>query len=896
MPQRLRRREPPESELAHPRTGKAARGRLRYPARVLTTPAIHYEVLPNGLTILLRETRVAPVANIQIWAKVGSADERPGEEGLAHFHEHMLFKGTKRRGVGDVAGEVEGAGGRINAYTTFDVTAYYATLPAHAFDTGLDVLVDAVRNSIFDPVEVQREVEVVLEEIRRSDDSPAHMLSDHAFATAYTKHPYRLPILGTAENVARFETPMVEAFFKRWYTPDNLVVVAAGDFEARKVAEDIKRLFGDAQAGSASRSRPIEPVQHALRTSVMARSFEHARIDLSWAAPSFREADSTHLDLLAFILGEAESSRLIRDVKETQGLVDRIDASCYTPLDPGLFSVNFECEVQQSTEAVAAVLEEVERLRNEPVSESELDRARANFLATESFERESVSGMASKLGHFHVLGGDFRSEERYFDSVRSASPEDLRRVAQQYLSSEKLTACALINEEERAALTEAELESAVGAGVERMSRILAPPKRTPRGPNASDASTVVSYTLPMGATLHVAPTHDVPVVAARAAFLGGVLAEDTANSGITSFLSSMWMRGTRGQSTAGFARSVENLAAEIDGFSGRSSLGMTLECTADKLGPTLDLFAEALLEPAFDEGELERERRDVLSSIDRRVDRLSQRAFHLFQRTLFKTHPYRMPTGGERESVEAFNVDSIIDHHERLIRSDNLVLGVAGDVDPDAVAHALSVRLASLSSERFEEIKAEPEAAPSAPRFAEETADRAQAHLIIGYQGVSVSDPDRFALELLSQILTGQSGRLFLELRDKQSLAYSVSAMNVEGVAPGFFSVYIASAPEKVDQGRAGILAELDRLVQVPVGDDELNRAKRYLTGNHAIDRQRAAARAAHLSLDARYGIGIDAELLYSERVEALTRDDILAVAQRILRSEARVEALIRPA
>jgi len=862
----------------------------------LSIPTIHYEVLPNGLTVLLRETHVTPVANLQIWAKVGSADERPGEEGLAHFHEHMLFKGTKRRGVGDVAGEVEGAGGRINAYTTFDVTAYYTTLPSEAFATGLDVLVDAVRHSIFDPVEVQREVEVVLEEIRRSEDSPAHVLSDHAFSTAFTKHPYRLPILGPAENVERFDQQMVETFFRRWYTPDNLVVVAAGDFEAPKVAEDIKRLFADAEPGSAARSRPIEPVQHALRRSVLARSFDHARVDLSWGASSFREADSTHLDLLAFILGEAESSRLIRDVKETQGLVDRIDASCYTPLDPGLFSVNFECEVERASDAVSAVLAEVERLRSEPVSESELERARANFLATESFERESVSGMASKLGHFHVLGGDFRSEERYFESVRAASPEDLRRVAQQYLSAEKLTACALVNDSEQAALSEDALESAIGAGVERTQRIFATPARMPRGPNASSGSSIVSYTLPVGATLHVMPTHEVPVVAARAAFLGGVLCEEPRTSGLTSMLTSMWMRGTRSQSTAGFARSVENLAAEIDGFSGRSSLGMTLECTADKLEPTLDLFAEALLEPAFDSAELERERRDVLASIDRRVDRLSQRAFHLFQRTLFETHPYRMPVSGERESVTAFDIDAVIAHHERLIRPDNLVLGVAGDVDPDAVAHSLSVRLAGLISEPFEESWPAHEAVPSEPRFAEETADRAQAHLIIGFQGVSISDPDRFALELLSQILTGQSGRLFLELRDKQSLAYSVSAMNVEGVAPGFFSVYIASAPDKVDQARAGILDELDRLVQEPVGSDELDRAKRYLTGNHAIDRQRAAARAAHLALDSRYGLGTDSELLYPERVHALTREDVLAVAQRILRHNARVEALIHPA
>ena len=225
---------------------------------------VHFEVLPNGLTLLLRPTQLAPVANLQIWAQVGSADEGPGEQGLAHFHEHMLFKGTGERGVGDVAGDVEGAGGRINAYTTFDVTVYYATLPSDSLGTGLEVLVDAVRNSSFDAEEIRREREVVLEEIRRAEDSPAHALSDALFSTAYQQHPYRAPILGVPDIVAAFEREQVRSFFKRWYTPDNLVIAASGDFDAAHLAEEIRAAFADAPAGGAKRKRPVEPEQTIL--------------------------------------------------------------------------------------------------------------------------------------------------------------------------------------------------------------------------------------------------------------------------------------------------------------------------------------------------------------------------------------------------------------------------------------------------------------------------------------------------------------------------------------------------------------------------------------------------------------------------------------------------------
>ena len=297
----------------------------------MSPPSTHFERLPNGLTLLLREARLAPVAELQIWALVGSADERPGEEGLAHFHEHMLFKGTERRAVGEVAAEIEGAGGRMNAYTSFDVTVYHATLPSDALPIGVDVLVDCIRNSSFDEAEVKRETEVVLEEIHRSQDSPGHVLGDAVLAEAYRTHPYRQPILGPATNVASFDRERVTAFFRRWYTPDNLVVVAAGDFDPRELAGELRAAFEGAEPGTARRSRPVEPAREGLRTVVLARPFQRVRLDLSWPAPAFREASATHLDLLSFILGECESSRLTRGVKERDGIVQRIPRAILEP-------------------------------------------------------------------------------------------------------------------------------------------------------------------------------------------------------------------------------------------------------------------------------------------------------------------------------------------------------------------------------------------------------------------------------------------------------------------------------------------------------------------------------------------------------------------------------------
>jgi len=872
-----------------------------------------FTTLPNGLDVLLRETHSAPVAEIQIWCKVGSADEAPGEEGLAHFHEHMMFKGTERRGLGEIAGEVEGVGGRINAYTSFDQTVYYTTLPSAEVGTGIDVLADALQHSIFDPDEVGREVEVVLEEIRRSQDTPGDVLGDALFRTAYTAHPYRAPILGPAENVASFTREKVSAFFKRWYAPDNLLVVGVGDFDSDKVLEQIQATLGNAQpSGVTRRPRPMEPEQNQLRSSALSRPFERSHLELVYPAVNYAHADTPLLDLLAFVLGEGDSSRLTQDLKERDALVDGIHASCFSPLDSGIFGVSALLEPARAQEVIHAITQETQHLRQEPVSVEELEKARINFLSSEYFERESVSGTAHKLGSFQALSGDYRDEERYLETIRQATPEALLAIAQRYFLPEKMSIAVVGPDAEETLSSERVAEAVSNACSETNGAFAGLPQIRPddaskiANAQAAPATTkpmrakrneLHHYDLPNGGQLIVAPQHHTRVVAVRSAFVGGLLAEPDARAqaGLSNFLTGLWVRGTESDSAADFARKTEGLAAEIDGFSGRSTSGLTMDVHTDCLEPALDLWAEALVAPAFDEIEIERERRDVLAAIARREDNLGAMCFHLFLRTLFDAHPYGHPIGGESDSVLKFTRETVQAHYEKLVRGPGSVIGVAGDVDPDQIAAAIGQRLARLSTAAPETFAPDLDPPLTDIRKVQISKDRAQTHLVLGMNGLSVDDPDRFALDVISQILAGQSGRLFLELRDKQSLAYALSASSAEGIAPGYFAVYIATAPEKAQQAKEGILVELDRLLQSPPGPEELERAKRHLAGNFSIDQQRAANRVAHITHDALYGLGADASQHYAADIAAVTAEDVLRVAQRILRLDAYVLAQVQP-
>jgi zinc protease len=411
----------------------------------------------------------------------------------------------------------------------------------------------------------------------------------------------------------------------------------------------------------------------------------------------------------------------------------------------------------------------------------------------------------------------------------------------------------------------------------------------------AQAAEIVSYRLPNGAALHVEPRREVPVVALRGALLGGLLVEDERNAGITQFMTSMWLRGTRERGSAELAHAIESIAAELDPFAGRNSFGLGLEALAERLEPALDLFAEVLLAPAFAADELERERKDTLAALVRREDRLGARVFDLFAETLWHAHPYRLPILGTEQTVTAITREDLLAHHARLVRGGNLVLAVSGDVDPDAIADALARRMAALDAAPFSWVDPPAEPPPRERRETELHKDREQAHLVLGFRGLALHDPDRFALEVIAQLLAGQGGRLFLELRDRRGLAYAVNAVNIEGLAPGLFAVYVATAPEKLGEARATMETELARLLDAPPPSDELERARRYLAGNFEIDRQRAAARAAHMAADARYGLGPDAQRRYAAQVEAVDAEAVLRVARRVIDLDVAVAATIRP-
>jgi zinc protease len=842
--------------------------------------------LNNGLKVVLVEDHSAPVVALNVWVRTGSADELPGEFGMAHVFEHMLFKGTERRAVGEIARTVEAAGGNINAFTSFDMTVYHITMASRDAAVGVDVLADAVQHSTFDPDELARELEVVIEEIRRGEDSPGRVLSQNLFATAFRTHPYGRPVIGTEESVRSFTREGILEFHRRWYVTNNMTFVVVGDFDTDAMLEQIRQVFAEAQPSpDLAHPRASEPPQAEARVRVIRRPFQQPMLGVVYPITRFEDDDTAYLDLLSMVLGSGDSSRLYRNVKDRQRLVHTVSAHSYTPLDPGLLMIDASLEGDQIEPALAAIRDEIDRLTAFGPSEIELERARVNLLSHEVREKETMQGQARKYGYYETLADGIELEEQYLERVRRATPEDLQRVAEKYLVPEHVTVGLLLPEELRPELDEAAL--------------LAELERKDSGRDAAQGTDlgegIFRYVLPNGLRVVVKPNKTVPLVSLRLAFLGGQLAENEDTQGINAFLAAMLERGTEQRSAAQFAAEVEGIAANIDGFSGRNSFGLTAEFLKESLDTGLELFADALLHPAFDPDEIQKVRADTLAALERREDSLAHKAFDLMAQGLHPGHPYRFVTMGTEESVQKIDAAALRSFFETYAQPSNGVLGLVGDVDPDAVVAAIALHLSDWSDTAKVALpdRTLPEA-PTEPRQLSLEKNKQQVHIVLGFPGVALTDPDLPALDVLTQLLAGQGGRLFLELRDRRSLAYSVTAFSIEGLDPGSFGLYIASAPEKLEESIAGLRGELEKILNDPIEEAEIERARAYLIGSHAVSLQRFATQASLMSLDELYGMEATHHLGYGGRIEAVTQEDVKRVARRIIDLDAPLLAIVK--
>ncbi len=852
----------------------------KFDLSALGSASVRRAVLDNGMVVLLREDHSAPVASVQMWVKTGSIDE--GSQmgaGLSHILEHMLFKGTEKRGVGHIAREIADKGGHMNAFTSFERTVFQVDMPVDGgqpgstsgLDTAIDVMADAIMHSTLPEDEYKKEQQVILRELAMNRDDPDRMTSLLLWNTAYTTHPYRHPIIGYEEIYRRLTREDAYHYYKSRYSPDNMVFVIVGDFDSVKVEAQVRQVFKDFQRFPvAPVFIPEEPEQFGRREANEERPVNLTRLGIAWHICDARHPDAPALDLLAYVIGTGRSSRLYQELRDRKALVQSVSASSYTPGYPGLFSVAATLEPAKRAETEKEMFAEVRKLSTQRVSAAELEKAKKIAFSTQLSSLKTMDGQASDIGTNETVTGDLEFTRHYLERVAVLTVADLQAVARKYLREDNFTAVSV---NPPGTLGKLVRPTAGRSGIE-----------------------VKRFDLPNGMRLLVREDHRLPFVDFYGTCKGGLLAETEANNGVTALMSRLLLKGTMSRTTEQIADEIESGGGSISATGGNNSFNVSAEVLAADFNKALEVLADVWLHPAFPEAAVAREKQIQLGAIKSEKEKPTAMASKLLRRALFGAHPYHMTSNGTEASVARLTRADLAAYHDRLVVPANMVLAVCGDVKADDVRKAVEKQFGKLKSVSADDVlpKNPPAAALTSVAREEEFAPREQAVIFIGYQAVTVASPDRFAMELLQEGLSGLSSPLFRRLRDELALCYYTGASQLPGLEPGYFLFYIGTEPAKAGLAEKELAKEIAKIRDTGLAAGDLARAKAKIVSEKKIAFQSNADLAGEIALDELYGLGYNFYKDYEKRYDAVTAADIQRVARKYFGGPAAI-AIVRP-
>ncbi|AWT60649.1 MAG: putative zinc protease [Candidatus Moanabacter tarae] len=828
-------------------------------------------VLRNGLVVLIKEDHSSKLASAQVWVKAGSICE--GENlgsGLSHFLEHMLFKGTHKRPGIQISRDVQEAGGNINAYTTFDRTVYYIDLPSESINLALDVLGDAVFNALLPKEEVDREREVILREIDMGMDDPDRRVTQALFGNAYRLHPYRNPVIGYREVFEKLQRESLVTYYKAQYVPNNIVLVVVGDVDVDTVKEEVERNFGKYPRVSLPASILFdEPQQLALREEHLYGDVNICRGGLAFKTCGMVHPDGPALDVLAAVLGGGNSSVLWRRLREEKKIVHYVDAATWTQGTSGMLWISYLCDNDKRPIVQDAILEEIEGVGANGFTEAQIAKVRRQALVSEIDLRKTMSGQASRLGLAEVVIGDLGYPRNYFRRIEAVSTQQLVALTSKYLRRDRLTAVSLNAKDI----------------VSRKSKLVGEPLSVPK------FETVV---LPNGARIVWQKLRRLPKVHLRPVFRGGALYESPLNRGVTGILATLLTKDTMSRDTLEISETVEGLGASFGEFIGNNTFGFFLEVMSSDVAFAVELLGECMLSPAFKNDTFERERMAQIASLNEELDEIVDYGKKYLRDLFFGDHPLSVDPQGTIKTMECLTQIDVKRHFEKLVRGGNLVLGVSGDFDEGELIPKLSDLLGEMKNVDFTP-ETVPFDGPACPGVFERNLNREQAVIFQAYPDVGIIDPRYHAGEILVELFSEMSGRLFLRVREELGLAYFVGASRISGIESGMFYFCCGTHPDSHKQVGEEFNEEVHRVRSGKITESELRRCQRRLKAQKRMSLQTIGSCAMQAALNVTYNLPANDWSNYDERIDSITTEDLRKFAIEMLNPDRAVRLVVKP-
>lgn len=828
-------------------------------------------VLDNGLTVLISEMPGSQTVSVFAFVKTGSATEgKYTGTGISHFMEHMLFKGTDKRGVGQISKEVQALGGEINASTSFDETMYTISLPAGAFEQGLDIISDMLTHSRFDPKQIDKEREVVYGEMRLYKDNPERFLSQMVFKSVYKQHPYGIPVIGYEDLLRALTRDDFVDYYKTRYIPDNIILSVAGKVQVAEILPKIRAAFKDfSRKPVILRNLPPEPAQINERLNVDYYPTDLTRVSMAYAGVSARDRDLYAMDALSMLLGQGESSRLFKDIYMDKKLVRSIGSSDYTPMDRGIFEIEMLLDDKNLEPAIKAVKDQISLIGQKGPETSELEKIKRQIASRHIFGRLTSDGVAENSAFDEAYYGDANFSKEYVGAIKNITSEDIKRVAKKYL----LDSCLSLN-----ILKPAKLAAQVNAIQTNAENI--------------DIQKIV---LDNGLTVLLRENHASPTVSISLVLNGGTWEENTDNNGISLLTAQLLTSGTRTRKVEDIARSIESRGLSLSPYSGRNSLGLSMGFLSDDTDFAIDLLEDVVKNSTFPEGEILRQKQDILTALISQEDNINTVTSRNLRETLFEKHPFRFDSLGTAQSISKLTRAQIIDFYQKYAVPNNMVLSVYGDIQPNSILSKIKKKFGVLIRKEIN-LTSLTEDPPRETREKTIHLNKKQAVVMIGFQGAGLKSPDRHAVEVMTDILgSAFSGRIFNTVRDEFGQAYTLGGGYSPYRGVGMISFFVQTTDDNVLKVKDLLLRLISDLQKNPVSEEELTNMKTYLKGSQKMALQLDSSLGFTNALDELYGNGYNNYKSFDTFIDAVTPADIQRLAREYLDFRKAAVIIARP-
>jgi len=817
--------------------------------------------LGNGLEVLLYPSFDAPVASFWVFYRVGSRNELPGITGVSHWVEHMMFKGTPNVGSGELMLRVNRNGGELNAFTSYDYTAYHQTLPADRIGLAVGLEADRMVNLLIDPAETESERTVILSERQGAFNNPSYVLWDETLATAFRAHSYREFVIGSEHDLKTMSREDLYGYYRRFYAPNNAVVVVSGAFDADAMQAEIERAFGSISASDGIDQRAVvEPPQIAERTVELLHPAPAPEVLMGFHVPGAGHADTHALELLAAVLSGAggrmgKSSRLPRALVAT-GRARSANANYLRGIDPFLFLLSATgLPDGEAHELDRLLMEQLALIKDQGITAAELDRARKQLITSFHYGSESVSEQAHGIGDAAMYGKpeDFFS---YPDDIAAVTLKDVQRVVAEYFRPSNRTVGYLVPTEPASGGSPVENAAALRFGLGGVGAPALQP---------FERETPVS-----GITLLTQPQPLDPVVSARIRIETGSADDPADRHGLAHVAAQMLLRGTETRSREAFEDACDDLGASIGVSAGREHTEFSITCLAQDLPACLELVADALERPVFDQHQLALTRREAEAAIRQAEDNTMSVADQAVRELIYPDgHPLRHRTVGDRDGLRTITRDDLVGFHQDRLANSPIVAAVVGGFPS---TDNLTEMVLTAFGDGRRAVVAQPSFDTDIPGGTERTIvvvpGKEQTDIAMAVPVAGVSAKDYYDLDVANVVLGqfGLMGRIGESVRQKQGLAYYAFCTINPRKTQSLWFVRAGVEPANVDRAIHSVLAVVHDAEANGLTAEEIDGTRQLMTGRLALTMQTNAGIASLLQTIHEFDLGLD----YVERYPSI--------------------------